>query len=132
MDRIDGLQGASVAPPGWSAPTTAIVTPVRAALVAPAQTPVGDAEAAVRWRISAAILDNFLVYGGYLLLCGALHWRVAGSHLWVFAVALTGYHFVFEARDGRRPASVATGFAWSPPTEVAPACARRRCARFCE
>jgi uncharacterized RDD family membrane protein YckC len=101
MDRIDGPQGASVAPPGWSAPATASVVPECVAVVAPAVASVGDAEAAIRWRISAAILDNILVYGGYLLLCGALHWRVASSHLWVFAIALAGYHFVFEARDGQ-------------------------------
>ena len=35
------------------------------------------ADAAVRWRIGAAIIDNLLVYGGYLGVCGLLGWRVA-------------------------------------------------------
>jgi uncharacterized RDD family membrane protein YckC len=60
------------------------------------------AEAAVRWRIRAARIDNLIVYGAYALLCGLLHWRIAAlSHLWVLGAASVAYHFVLEARDGQ-------------------------------
>ena len=44
-----------------------------------AAAPVDRAEWAVRWRISAACIDNIAVYGGYLALCAVLHWKV-GSY----------------------------------------------------
>lgn len=60
------------------------------------------AEAAVRWRISAAVIDNIIVYGAYLGLCAALHWRVvAPDHLLLLVLATFAYHFVLEARDGQ-------------------------------
>jgi uncharacterized RDD family membrane protein YckC len=60
------------------------------------------AEAAVRWRIGAAVLDNILVYVLYLLICLMLHWQVlAVSHLpWLLALGVA-YHFILEARDGQ-------------------------------
>jgi uncharacterized RDD family membrane protein YckC len=60
------------------------------------------ADAAVRWRVRAARVDNLIVYGAYLLACLALHWRVAtATHLFWLAVAGVAYHFAFEARDGQ-------------------------------
>ncbi len=60
------------------------------------------ADAAVRWRIRAARIDNLIVYGAYLLACLLLHWRVANvTHLVWLAVAGVAYHFGFEARDGQ-------------------------------
>ena len=85
----------SVPPPGWS-PT-----------LPPAAEPVGDtyslrADAAVRWRIRAAVIDSFIVYGGYLLLCAVMRWPVRDpSHLWLLIFGGIGYHFAFEARDGQ-------------------------------
>jgi uncharacterized RDD family membrane protein YckC len=60
------------------------------------------ADAAVRWRVRAARVDNLIVYGAYLLVCLSLHWRVASvTHLFWLAVAGVAYHFAFEARDGQ-------------------------------
>ncbi|MBV9606220.1 MAG: RDD family protein [Solirubrobacterales bacterium] len=60
------------------------------------------ADAAVRWRMRAARVDNLLVYGGYLLACAVLHWRVAtAAHLIWLAVAGVAYHFVLESRGGQ-------------------------------
>lgn len=65
-------------------------------------TKLDEAEDAVRWRINAAVIDNFLVYGAYLLCCLLLHWRVAAlGHLWLLIVAGVIYHLVLEARDGQ-------------------------------
>jgi uncharacterized RDD family membrane protein YckC len=56
----------------------------------------------VRWRINAAILDNFAVYGLYLLVCLVLHWRVANlGHLLVLLLIDVVYHFALESRDGQ-------------------------------
>jgi uncharacterized RDD family membrane protein YckC len=94
------VEGDSVAPPGWSDAASTPATPtVSSPLPAMVQAP---ADAAVRWRISAAIIDNLIVYGMYLLACLVLHWRVANlEHL----VALLGlgvvYHFALESRDGQ-------------------------------
>lgn len=89
----------SVAPPGW-APTAAPAPPLQ-----PAADPRDRAaDAAVRWRIGAAVLDNILVYGGYLLVCIACGWPVwALSNVWLLLVAGVAYHFLFEARDGQTP-----------------------------
>lgn len=60
------------------------------------------ADAAVRWRVRAARVDNLIVYGAYLLVCVLLHWRVASvSHLFWLALGGVAYHFGFEARDGQ-------------------------------
>jgi uncharacterized RDD family membrane protein YckC len=60
------------------------------------------ADAAVRWRMRAARVDNLIVYAGYLLVCLLLHWRVATvTHLVWLAAAGAAYHFAFEARDGQ-------------------------------
>jgi uncharacterized RDD family membrane protein YckC len=60
------------------------------------------AEAAVRWRINAAVIDNLLVYGLYLLLCLALHWQVANlEHLLALLAIDVVYHFGLESRDGQ-------------------------------
>lgn len=118
-------EGGSVPPPGWGefagsaggyvpepagpggyspGPTPALVPAGTVALppvlpVAEAQPP---AEAAVRWRMGAAVIDNLLVYVGYLLICAILHWRVAAvGHLLVLLVLNVVYHFILESRDGQ-------------------------------
>jgi uncharacterized RDD family membrane protein YckC len=109
----------SVAPPGWTpSPAVGAVTPTAAAApvaagpfaaIAPvAAGPVAvaahPADAAVRWRVRAARIDNLLVYGGYLAACWLLHWRVANAaHLLWLAVAGVAYHFGFEAHSGQTP-----------------------------
>jgi uncharacterized RDD family membrane protein YckC len=72
-------------------------------VLAPAAAVAGHAaDAAVRWRVRAARIDNLIVYGAYLLVCLLLHWRVASvTHLFWLAVAGVAYHFAFEARDGQ-------------------------------
>jgi uncharacterized RDD family membrane protein YckC len=56
----------------------------------------------VRWRVSAAGIDNLIVNLIYVGLCALLHWRVASlGHLWLLVVAGVAYHFVLEARDGQ-------------------------------
>lgn len=103
MGRLEGAGGqVSVPPPGWgqdsASPAGLNQSPV-APLPARAFRP---ADAAVRWRISAAVIDNFIVYGAYLLLCVILHWRLATpGHLLVFLLAGFAYHFALEARDGQ-------------------------------
>lgn len=80
----------SVAPPG---PATPVLSP---------PPDLAATDAAVRWRINAAILDNLIVTGLYLTLCALLHWRAAAvAHLAVLVVAGLAYHFVLEARDGQ-------------------------------
>jgi uncharacterized RDD family membrane protein YckC len=61
-----------------------------------------EPEEAVRWRCGAAVIDNFVVYAGYVLVCAVLGWRaLALDHLWLLIVAGAGYHFALEARDGQ-------------------------------
>jgi uncharacterized RDD family membrane protein YckC len=90
--------GASVAPPGWSAPQAAPVVAAEPVLPSGQQ----PTEAALRWRLRAASLDYLIVYSGYLLLCLMLHWRVAQlGHLILLTLAVALYHFVLESRDGQ-------------------------------
>jgi uncharacterized RDD family membrane protein YckC len=102
MGHTEGLGGsASIPPPGWAESTA---SPVMASVTVPhaAVAASDDADAAVRWRISAAIIDNFIVYGAYLTICLLLHWRVATLGHWLVLLMLgVAYHFVLEARDGQ-------------------------------
>lgn len=112
---LEGDGSSSVPPPGFAASTAPAAVGSRAgvsplAQVAPstvataAPLSIGSADAAVRWRIGAATIDNFVVYGGYLLLCLLLQWRPASlSHLWLLLVGGVLYHFYFEARAGQTP-----------------------------
>jgi uncharacterized RDD family membrane protein YckC len=95
----DGQPPDSVAPPSWAPPrAVAPSTPVGAA-VARSQEP---AEAALRWRLRAATIDYWIVYAGYLLLCGLLHWRVVDvGHLIVVPFAVAAYHFALESQGGQ-------------------------------
>ncbi len=106
----------SVAPPGWTpspavpaaVPVVApsVAAPVAAAPLAagPVALAVHPAEAAVRWRMRAARIDNLLIYGGYLVACLLLHWQVASvAHLLWLAVGGAAYHFGFEAHSGQTP-----------------------------
>jgi hypothetical protein len=78
--------GPSVPPPGW----TPIDTPQVPAPVPPAA--VGRADAAVRWRISAGLIDNIFVYLVYAVLCAVFGWRVGSvDHLWLAAVNACRY-----------------------------------------
>lgn len=104
MSFLDEPVRASVAPPGWSTPPELAPPPAAATPETPTTAAVADdaADAAVRWRIRAARVDNLIVYGAYLLVCLLLHWRVANfTHLFWLAVAGVAYHFGFEARDGQ-------------------------------
>jgi len=97
MDYAPDAGPLSIAPPGWNPPPAPPV-----AIVPVSADAADDPDAAVRSRISAAIIDNILVYGIYLGLCALLHWRVADAgHLLVFVAAGLLYHFVMEARDGQ-------------------------------
>ena len=92
----------SVAPPGWTTPPE--LAPPPAGEAAPPARVDQAADAAVRWRVRAARVDNLIVYGGYVLVCLLLHWRVATvSHLFWLAVAGVAYHFALESRDGQTP-----------------------------
>jgi len=97
---------AVAAAPAAAAPPFALTPPVTVAPpVASAMPPVAGAtpqDAAVRWRIRAATFDNLIVYGGYLLLCLMLHWRVANlDHLLVLLLGGAAYHFALESRGGQ-------------------------------
>lgn len=94
----------SVAPPGWNSPPEAASAPPPT--VQAPSTAYGDAadaaDAAVRWRVRAARIDNAIVYGAYLGACLLLHWRVASlAHLFWLGVVNVAYHFGLEARDGQ-------------------------------
>jgi uncharacterized RDD family membrane protein YckC len=97
---MSALEGGSIAPPGWGDSEEAITsTPAVLSRLPIAQPP---AEAAVRWRIGAAVVDNLIVYGLYLLVCLVLHWRVADvGHLLVLVLLGVVYHFALESRDGQ-------------------------------
>jgi uncharacterized RDD family membrane protein YckC len=105
MSFLDDPARRSVAPPGWSTPPELAPPPVPSPVPARAAVPghaVDAADAAVRWRMRAARIDNLVVYGGYLLACLALHWRVANAtHLLWLAVGGVAYHFALESRGGQ-------------------------------
>lgn len=103
----------SVAPPGW-VETTGLPPPTQTAppptqtappptQTAPPPTLAPDApDAILGGRISAAIIDNILVWIAYLVLSAVLGWRVLDvGHLWVWLVLALAYHFVCECRDGQ-------------------------------
>src|SRR5579884_1151438 len=97
----DAHRPASVPPPGWTGGSRpAAPAPAAPAPAAPAAG-TEPADAAVRWRQNAAVIDNLLVYVGYLAVCAVLHWRpVAPQHIWLAFVLGVVYHFAQEARDG--------------------------------
>jgi len=96
MGYVQDAVGPSVPPPGWT-PTDVPKAPVSQ----PPET-LDGADAAVRWRISAAGIDNILVILAYLLVCAVLGWRVVAlGHLWVSSALALAYHFAFEARYGQ-------------------------------
>lgn len=109
------LEGGSIPPPGWDqaqplsagAPVAADLTAHYEALLASrgsevALTEQPATEAAIRWRIRAATVDNLAVSALYLLVCLIMDWRVAAlDHLIVLLVLGVVYHFVLESRDGQ-------------------------------
>lgn len=124
---MSSFEGGSVPPPGWSegqgAPTYVPMTAVPAVAAPPAPS-LSDAdaalwptdalakavasstqpaaEAAVRWRVRAATVDNLIVYGLYLALCLILHWQVATvGHVLVLLALGVVYHFVLESNGGQ-------------------------------
>jgi uncharacterized RDD family membrane protein YckC len=95
MGYVQDAVGPSVPPPGW----TPIDTP-QAPVPGPAA--VGGADAAVRWRISAGLIDNILVNCLYGVLCAVLGWSVGSlDHLWLVVVLDVAYHFAYEAHSGQ-------------------------------
>lgn len=92
--------GLPAAPVMVTEPLAAVVVTAGAAPVVTAgQAPT---EAAIRWRLGAAAIDNLLVYALYLLLCGILHWRaLTVGHLLVLLVLGVVYHFAFESNGGQ-------------------------------
>src|SRR5579884_851468 len=104
------VEGRSVPPPGWSAGhdgATVVAGPAAVPAVAAVSEPLvaagqPAAEAAVRWRVRAATLDNLLVYAAYLLLCLMFGWRpLTVSHLPVLLGLGVLYHFVLESHGGQ-------------------------------
>lgn len=75
------------------------IVPIAQPLVASRQS---AAEAAIRWRMRAATLDNLLVYGLYLVLCLMLGWKpLTVGHLLVELVLGVVYHFALESHGGQ-------------------------------
>jgi uncharacterized RDD family membrane protein YckC len=110
---VDPNAPTSVAPPAL---TRAVAIPAALPLApAPALPAAPDdvltrlgaqpaAEAAVRWRLRAARIDNILVGAVFLALCLLAHWRVLTiGHLAVFGLLTVVYHYVFEVRGGQTP-----------------------------
>ena len=104
-----------MAPPGWT-PAPGISSPDPAPAFGGPAPAFGEAvpaftsavpafeaaDAAVRWRVRAARVDNAIVCIGYLAICLVLHWRVASlGHIWLLLVAGVAYHFALEAHDGQ-------------------------------
>jgi uncharacterized RDD family membrane protein YckC len=91
----------SVAPPGWTPSPEFAPLPSAATAPTPAVA-VQGADAAVRWRLRAARIDNVIVTVAYLGVCALMHWRVASvGHLWVLGLTSIAYHFALEARGGQ-------------------------------
>jgi uncharacterized RDD family membrane protein YckC len=60
------------------------------------------ADAAIRWRIGAAVIDSVVVGGLYLLVCLLLHWRAYTiGHVPAIVVIDVLYHLVLESRNGQ-------------------------------
>lgn len=96
---MSAVDGGSVPPPGWHGPQALAPTVPVAPQSGVAQPPT---EAAVRWRIGAAVIDNLVVYALYLLVCLVLHWRVENlEHLLFLLVLGVLYHLALESRDGQ-------------------------------
>jgi uncharacterized RDD family membrane protein YckC len=96
----------SVAPPGWNEPAGLAAPLAPVAPAAPAAqagaVSLAETEAAVRWRLRAARIDNFIVYGGSVVLCLLLHLSiVSSSSLIVLGLVSIGYHFALESRGGQ-------------------------------
>ncbi len=93
---------ASVPPPGW---TPSDLTPAAPAPAAAAFSPglaPGAADAAVRWRISAAITRRGHRQRRYVVFCAGLEWRVtAPTHVLALVAGGIAYHFLLESRDGQ-------------------------------
>lgn len=114
---MSDAQGGSVPPPGWSAgPSITTYTSVadiapRAAPFAPTaiaepQPAIASAqpptEAAIRWRLRAATIDNLLVDALYVVICLVLHWQaLTVGHLLVLLALGVVYHFVLESHGGQ-------------------------------
>lgn len=102
---MSAVEGTSVPPPGWNegqrlaSPVAASISPVPEALVASGQP---AAEAAVRWRIGAATIDNLLVYAVYLAICLLFHWQALSlTHVLILLALGVAYHFVLESNGGQ-------------------------------
>jgi hypothetical protein len=64
---------------------------------------VGRADAAVRWRISAGLIDNIFVYCVYAVLCAVFGWRVGSvDHLWLVALFMSAVSIFGIAHAGDR------------------------------
>jgi uncharacterized RDD family membrane protein YckC len=109
MTVTDDVHSPSVAPPGWTPGGGGLYVPPGASVavgeVAPSRAAVLEpADAAVRWRLRAARIDNLIVSAGYLVICGLERWNPAlPTHLLLLSALGVAYHFAFEARDGRTP-----------------------------
>ena len=52
--------------------------------------------------MGAAVIDNLLVYGLYVVVCLILRWRIANAgHLPLLVVLDVLYHFALESRNGQ-------------------------------
>jgi uncharacterized RDD family membrane protein YckC len=102
----------SAAPPGFTPAAVAPPRPLGLGVACPAFPEVKvritryklgqPADAAIRRRLAAAVADNAIVFGAYLILCLVLHWRVASlGHIWLVLVAGVLYPFLSEIRNGQ-------------------------------
>lgn len=93
----------SVSPPGW-VPEIAVPA-IAAARPVPAPVPAAvdeSPDAVITRRLSAAIVDNFILYIAYRAPCAVLGWRAASAgHYLVFGAGSLVYFFVMESRDGQ-------------------------------
>ena len=60
------------------------------------------AQAAVEYRIGAAIVDNLILLALYGVICVVLHWQfLTLTHQLFFVLLDIAYHFALESRDGQ-------------------------------
>ncbi len=113
---MSAYEGGSVPPPGSSPATPPVPGPAMAdATLSAVPVSVGQftsspraisgqpaAEAAVEYRIGAAIIDGLVLVALYIGICVALHWQALTLTHQLAALGLNiVYYFLLESRDGQ-------------------------------
>jgi uncharacterized RDD family membrane protein YckC len=111
---MSAVDGGSVPPPGWGESNKAVANPLTvddgagtvsvSSFASVPRTLSGQpaAEAALEWRMNAAIIDALLLTAVYGLICLVLHWRFLTLTHELVALAINCvYYFALESRHGQ-------------------------------